>query len=110
MEKINIIKPKSEISKSEDFALQLFLCFSLHNVIQHMSTMKPKEQEWVMEQVIASAEILFPVAFEAEVLTSSLLPLGQTLTEGRAWMRIAKGRKPLTPCFSSLTSSQGLSE
>ena len=65
MEKINLTRTKSEISKSEGFALQLFLCLSLQNVLQHIDKMKESEQEWAWEQVVASTSILFPIPFEA---------------------------------------------
>ena len=52
-------------TKADNFALTLFLCFSLQNVLNGINKMKESEREWAWEQVCVCAEMLFPTPFEA---------------------------------------------
>ena len=55
------------MDRMEKFALNLFLSLSLHEVIKHQlgSEKNEKLRDWILEQVVVSAEILFPDAAEA---------------------------------------------
>ena len=53
------------LRKPEEFALSMFLSFSLYSVLKHLSSLKEDEQAWVLEQICNSTKLLFPEDFEA---------------------------------------------
>ena len=60
-------KPTAAMDRIEQFALNLFLSLSLNEVIKNQldNEKNPKLRDWIKEQVVVSAEILFPVPAEA---------------------------------------------